>query len=136
MPIENLNNLYRMPAQNRSAGIYYRLDTIPSRRILQHTLPRLDNVIYPFNSIPSDYNPDRVGSYNPLELKFSSDPEEDTKVKGLMAELFDGCSRYMDYDELAKIDTAMALMHYGHQNQKRDSGDPYSTHLLKVTLPL
>src|SRR3990167_9252341 len=106
MPIENLNNIYRMPEQNRSAGIYYRLDSIPSRRILQHTSPRLDKLVYSHDSIPPGYNPDRVGNYNPLELNFSDDPLKDKEVKDLMAELFEVCSRYMDFEELAKIDTA------------------------------
>src|SRR3989338_7225243 len=134
--IENLDKIYQnTPEQNRNARIYYGMEKVSRRRSLQHTGPRL-KIIFPPKSIPDNYLPERVGNYSPIELKFSDDPVKDQEVKMLMSKLYTECGKYMDYDELAKIDTAMAMMHYGHQNQLRENGDPYVIHLLNVALPL
>lgn len=133
--IENITNIYRIPEQNRSARIFHALQSTSKNRVHQHTKPRFE-VIFPPNIIPEDYISQRVGNYNPMELKFASDPVKDLEVKVLISQLYDECGKYMEYSELAKIDTAISLMHYGHQNQTRFEGSPYVDHLLKVALPL
>lgn len=68
--------------------------------------------------------------------RFSDMEVKDLEVKSMIFHLHYECSQYMKEEELFKIDTAVALMTYGHQKQFRENGDPYISHLLKVAIPL
>jgi len=134
--IENLDTLRRIPTQNLSAKLFGAVNTDQNRNILPsgHILDIDYSDILP--DFP-DYNFKRAGNYNPIDVKFSTDSVKDAEIKGLMTELYDACGRYMDNSELAKIDNAMGLMHYGHQGQSRDDEiTPYTDHILNVALPL
>lgn len=43
---------------------------------------------------------------------------------------------YMNFNDQERVSTALALMHYAHQNQPRESGERYSNHLLRVATTL
>lgn len=96
---------------------------------LELDIPQLDSL--------GTFQVNRVGYYSPREVIFSTYEDENEKVKNLMSQVIEACCGYMNYEELAKIDLAMALMHYGHQGQTReDQKTPYVNHLLHVALPL
>lgn len=74
--------------------------------------------------------------YRSPDFKLANSSQKEKEVIGLMAQLYGECGKYMDQEGMDKINIAMGLMNYGHQNHSRDNSDPYTTHLLKVALPL
>lgn len=107
-------NLTQIPTEMRSATIYHSFNGIAD--------------------IPQDRQNEIFGSYYPVNLKFSENKKHDDQVKDLMNQLNVKCMEYMTNEELVKIDTAVALMHYGHQGHKRKDKEetPYVIHLLRT----
>lgn len=135
--IENFKSIYKLPEQNRKAAIFQGLETSNLKRILKNSDQMASSeVIYKLESVPPNFLPDKAGFYSPAGMIFSENRKYDREVKDLMTRLNYKCGEYMKFDEMAKIDTALALMHYGHQGHKRKSGKPYVTHLLESSLML
>lgn len=77
-----------------------------------------------------------VGSYIPLVRNFTENETHEHEIQSTIRELFQTCS-YMKPKELKMVRTALELMKYGHQGQKRKKSEkPYVIHTLQVALEI
>ena len=118
--------------------ILNQLELGSQRGILGNKPEKNEEMGFKNDYIPSGFNPDLAGFYNPTDSRFSENPLFDKEIKVLMTRLNDECGKYMTFKEMGKIDLAMALMHYGHQNHTRKdkSKSPYVYHLLRTAIYL
>lgn len=67
--------------------------------------------------------PDKLSHLFPTEEKLSAD-------------LLSSCYEYMSEKDIGMVHAALSMCLSAHQKQYRDSGDPYSTHVFNVAIPL
>lgn len=103
--------------------------------------PELFKDIYPYNLAENYYS--RIGNrHNALGQIpfFDEQPDKNSRLfpieEHLSADLLSACYEYMSHEDIGMVHTALAMSLSAHQSQYRDSGDPYSTHVLNVALPL
>ncbi|OGG17266.1 hypothetical protein A3D78_03160 [Candidatus Gottesmanbacteria bacterium RIFCSPHIGHO2_02_FULL_39_14] len=80
----------------------------------------------------------RLGPPIGVTYSFFEDQDQETGLftmeRAKINELFEECGKYMKPDNIRKILPALNYGLYGHQRQFRDSGEPYSTHLLQIAI--
>ncbi len=103
--------------------------------------PELFTGVHPYNL--AEYYYSRIGNRNNSkgQIPFLSEqPDTVSRLfpveKKLSTDLLSACYEYISNDDIGMVHTALAMSLSAHQSQYRDSGDPYSTHVLSVTLPL